>query len=370
MIICKGNWGGRRYIYLIAYCKNNLGDDLFIHIVCSRYPDCNFVILVEDEYNKGLVKIPNLTIIKKGTLIKGIDKIAEYTVGRAIVSCLIAKQCVCTVLLGGSVYMQTNPKWEMSYRMRERIQQVSNAFYLLGGNFGPYLSSDFVNKYMRLFEHCTDVCFRDLYSYNMFRKLDTVRYAPDIIFSMNKQSIREKDGSITIIPIQPEKRKELKPYSETYYRAIADLVRESLDVGRKTTLQSFCAAEGDHIAVDHILSLLEKEYRDIVDIQNYLGDNLDEILDTINKSEAVVTSRFHGMILGCYFNTKLCPIIYSRKMEDFLIDNNYKGFSTKISCMNHIRLSDVLNDRNMVESSFLKAGANRQFEYLDLELKR
>ena len=108
----------------------------------------------------------------------------------------------------------------------------------------------------------------------------------------------------------------------------------------------------------------------MVNIQHYLGDNLDEILNTINNSEAVVTSRFHGMILGCYFNTKICPIIYSRKMEDFLIDNNYEGFYRKISRMNHIRLCDALNDRNMVESSFLKAGANKQFEYLDLELKR
>lgn len=357
-------------IYIIAYCRNNLGDDLFIRIVCNRYPDWNFVILVEDEFNKGLVDIPNLIIIRKNILIKGLDKIAEYIIGRPIVSCMIAKQTVCTVLLGGSVYMQTNPKWKMSYKMRERIQRVSNAFYLLGGNFGPYLSIEFLNKYKHLFEHCADVCFRDQYSYKMFKELDTVRYAPDIIFSMNKQPKKEKDGSITIIPIQTEKRKELKAYSETYYMVIADLVREILEAGRKITIQSFCIAEGDQIAVDHILSLLESKYRNMVYLQRYSGDNLDEMLNTINESEAVVTSRFHGMILGCYFNTKICPIIYSRKMEDYLMDNNYEGFFAKISCMNYIRLRDVLNDRNLVDSSFLKVEANRQFEYLDLELKR
>lgn len=364
------NGGGIPYVQIIAYCRNNLGDDLFIHIICNRYPDWNFIILCEEEFNKGLADIPNLIIVKKNKAIKGLDKISEAIIGRTNVNCLIARQCVCTVLLGGSVYMQTNPKWESAYEMRKEIQRVSNAFYLLGGNFGPYFSLDFVDKYMHLFGLCADVCFRDRYSYEMFKDVDTVRYAPDIIFSMKKQVTKEKNGGITIIPIQTEKRKELKAFSETYYRAIVDLVREILETGRRVTLQSFCAVEGDQIAVTQILSMLGCKYRDMVYVQHYSGNNLDEILDTINQSEAVVTSRFHGMILGCYFDTKICPIIYSKKMEHFLMDNNYEGFSVKINCMNHIRLCDVLNDRNMVDSTLMKAEANRHFDYLDLALNR
>ena len=32
---------------------------------------------------------------------------------------------------------------------------------------------------------CDDVCFRDLYSYELFKDLSQVRYAPDIVFQMN-----------------------------------------------------------------------------------------------------------------------------------------------------------------------------------------
>ena len=42
-----------------------------------------------------------------------------------------------------------------------------------------------LNFQEKIFKICTDICFRDKYSYNLFKDIENVRYAPDYAFSYN-----------------------------------------------------------------------------------------------------------------------------------------------------------------------------------------
>ena len=344
-----------------------MGDDLFIRIICNRYPEWSFVVYCEDKYSEGLSDIKNLIIITKNFPLKILDKISELVCGRVYVNCLLAKMCYCAVQLGGSVYIQTQ-QWRSTYKSRKEINRLAPSNYLIGGNFGPFTSRDFLDAYRSLFNLCSDVCFRDKYSYEMFKDVGSARYAPDVVFSMRKPISKKKTGGITIIPIQTEKRADLCAYSNVYYKSLAGLVQESLESGRRVTIQSFCAAEGDQIAINNILSKIDDNNSDLLTIQLYTGDNLERMLETINRSEAVVSSRFHGMILGCYFETKIYPVVYSDKMENFLIDIGFSGHYAKINQMKKISLSDILYSENLIYSSMMKSEAEGQFIYLDSAL--
>ena len=61
-------------IYVIAYTRKNLGDDLFLDMLVSKYPYINFDISVEKiEYAKCLKRFNNVNIIVQKNKFKIID---------------------------------------------------------------------------------------------------------------------------------------------------------------------------------------------------------------------------------------------------------------------------------------------------------
>ena len=49
--------------YLFACIEKNIGDDLFVKIICDRYPDTDFVITSKAQYG-SLKEISNLHFSK------------------------------------------------------------------------------------------------------------------------------------------------------------------------------------------------------------------------------------------------------------------------------------------------------------------
>ena len=58
----------------------------------------------------------------------------------------------------------------------EEFEKKEKPVFILGANFGPYITQDFFDKYFFLFSKCHDICFRDSYSKELFKNLDNVRY--------------------------------------------------------------------------------------------------------------------------------------------------------------------------------------------------
>lgn len=47
---------------VFAYTKQNLGDDLFVKILCKRYPNTKFVLYAPNIYKKVFKDIKNLEV--------------------------------------------------------------------------------------------------------------------------------------------------------------------------------------------------------------------------------------------------------------------------------------------------------------------
>lgn len=47
-------------IIIYAYTKFNLGDDLFIKVLCERYPKTKFIIYAPKDYKKCFKDIKNI----------------------------------------------------------------------------------------------------------------------------------------------------------------------------------------------------------------------------------------------------------------------------------------------------------------------
>lgn len=52
-------------VFLTAYMACNLGDDLFITILCERYPSVNFYLFCSEPYTVAFKNIKNITVISE-----------------------------------------------------------------------------------------------------------------------------------------------------------------------------------------------------------------------------------------------------------------------------------------------------------------
>jgi colanic acid/amylovoran biosynthesis protein len=113
-------------IFVNAYLENNLGDDLFFEILQNRYPNQEYYLLSSSYKTTN----KNVHIISNEIIIKAIRKLQMKQI--------IANKCDINVVIGGSMYMETQnkiPKFSLG----------KNPYYILGANFGPYKTKEYFN---------------------------------------------------------------------------------------------------------------------------------------------------------------------------------------------------------------------------------
>lgn len=356
-------------ILIKYYCNLNLGDDLFIKILTERYSHIHFIIKNEGEmkvsfgknlekvsYNKFLIKLRNL--LRKLNLF---DDIIEY---------ILSKKVNGIVQIGGSIFIEDKWHYRALKDYHKYSRKIKKYWYILGCNFGPYKEKKFKEMYYQHFSECCDICFREKYSYNLFKDLPNTRYAKDIVFGLNIEQYNKKEY-ILISVIKPSIRKELIEKDEEYYRKISELSIDFIEKNKKVKLISFCKNEGDEEAIEKILSFIPKEYSENISSYSYRG-NIDEILEIIGKSEIVIATRFHAMILGFIFRKKVYPIAYSDKTINVLKDLEFKGNFCSFDNLKDISYEKILEnevlDEEIIEEA--KRDAERHFEKLDLFLNK
>lgn len=356
-------------ILISAYTNLNLGDDLFIKILTERLSEEKFVIcLNKNTYLKEYLNFRNLKKIRKNRyldfLFKKLRKIQNY-------SELLAyklNKCKVVVEIGGSIFIENNQIID-SLKRRNILRKLSKEYFILGANFGPYNSNEFLEEYYNFFSECSDVCFRDIYSYSLFKNLPNIRYAKDIVFSLNVGEYADKEY-ILISVIKPSIRKELFDKDNEYYNTIKNVAVDFLENGKKVKLMSFCKNEGDEEAIEKILKITPKNFRGKIDKYYYDG-NIEDALEIIGKAEAVVATRFHAMILGFIYRKKVYPIAYSKKTTNVLEDLEFKGNYCSFDNLNEISYEKIIEneilDENILELA--RKDAERHFEKLDLFLK-
>lgn len=354
-------------VFLYAYDKRNLGDDLFVHTIVKRYPNIQFYMWSDKGNRITFQSLPNLKVVDKNSVfVRLLNKIRGSLVSRY--RAWLENRCQAVVYIGGSIFMEYE-NWKQILNWWNYETQ-NRPFYVIGANFGPYRSEAYRNKLAEIFCNVKDICFRDQYSYKKFEMISTVRYAPDILFSysMRKLPVTHKQIFVSAINciIRGEGENSFVDYNEKYIFSLVELLKNYLKDGYRLVFGSFCNEEGDNQTVKRLmeeLNLSEDDPR--IDALFYDGTNMENILAGIATSEYVIATRFHATVLALVSGKPVFPIVYSDKtlnmLQDIGFQGNYvdlrkmKSVSYKYSKYNleHPQIIDIEKLAKMAEKHFI-----------------
>ncbi|WP_273832018.1 polysaccharide pyruvyl transferase family protein [Guptibacillus sedimenti] len=312
-------------IFVDIYLQYNLGDDLFLDILAEKYPETQFTInYLGKNYNQFISKYKNV-VARKYTFLNKIEQ--RLKIKDSITNFdSVADEHDGLLFIGGSIFREEQyHKSLYSERMKliKEFKKRNKAVFILGANFGPYTSNEFIDDYKKLFKLCDDVCFRDVSSFTIFEDIPQVRIAPDIVFQMKTEQYKpeEKTNTIGFSIIDVNHKKGLSSYSKEYIDSTVKTIDTFVEKGYECCLMSFCEKEGDLKVVKAIMSSLDSNTLNSVKIYNYKG-NLKEAITLIASFKLIVAARFHANILGMLLGSKIIPIIYSDKTSNLLKDLN------------------------------------------------
>lgn len=318
--------------FLYAYDKVNLGDDLFVRTILKHYPKTKFYIWSDRQNKVNFSDMKNLTVIDYNSLfVRTLNRLRPSLVVRY--KTFFEKKSDVVIYIGGSIFMQYDP-WEEFANWWE-YEAENRSLYVIGANFGPYQTEDFRIRFNRIFSKLHDICFRDKYSFDQFSDVEMVRYAPDILFSaMGEFSGMEKKKSVFVSPINCNRKGKdelcLSDKESVNNAELERICRFYIEDGYSVTLSSFCKEEGDEEIVKRIYDELASTF---VEVLNYNGKNLDDIMKRIASSEYVIGERFHAVVLGLAAGCQVLPVIYSDKTKNILKDLGFSGQMADIRTM-------------------------------------
>jgi len=308
-------------VYVSFYDQGNLGDDLMFLFMARRYPDTTFRYLDEGGGSASLFAAePN---VSRWVLPRYLDGVLRRL--RLPLSVIPAARRAAirtaqySVRVGGSLYMERGP-WRKHATDDEGLLRSREGALFLNGNFGPWRTVEFLNRYAGLFAKSIDVTVRDSESLRQFATVPTVRLAPDMLLALDPPPVSAPRSGVVVSVIDLTGRLDLADRREAYEQRIAWLVEDLVVTGREhVALMSFCAAEGDEAAIDRVLALLPPEVRSAVGTHTYRGD-AQAALTVLAGAERIIATRFHAMILGLAFGCRVACIAYSDKVTTALDD--------------------------------------------------
>jgi colanic acid/amylovoran biosynthesis protein len=367
----------QKTILVNAFTAFNLGDDLFLKILFERYPSIQFKLIASKEYNSFCTDFPNvkrvdlykLSFLKKALLkMTSISK-KQYN-NRFLISTVknMSGSADGYINIGGSVFIQNKEERSELEWLNSRIAKefYSKAKFIIGANFGPYKTAEFLAVHKVFFQSFDDVCFREITSYNLFKDLGNVRVAPDVVFQLQLNRYTKIEKTVGFSVIDLSERSDLKEYTKEYYSMIKNLIKLYIKRDYKVYLFSFCKIQGDEKIIHEILGDLNKIEKSNVKKVFYNGD-INNFLSIYGKIDKMYCTRFHSMILSMIFGQKFYPIAYSAKMTDCL---EYIGFGGEYSLITNIKQgteSDLLNliEDNVFNPEIQVRQAQLQFSSLD-----
>ncbi len=312
--------------YVDAYLAANLGDDLFVKILAEEFPNILFTMNYYGEYSKEtFVGQKNILFPKYSLSYRVLNRMHIYDYINDAER--ISKEYDGFILLGGSIFREES-FWGQVYHQRYSIikafREKNKPVFIIGSNFGPVLTQLFIDRYRDLFSQCTDVCFRDSYSYGLFSDLPNVRFERDVIFQYRFPKIQKKRDLIGFSIIDPSHVPSIKQKRELYLSLICNAIKEYIDKSFQCRIFAFCAAEGDEKIAYEIKYMLSEKERKKLEIEVYHGC-IESSVQAIGECSVLVASRFHANVLGLLAGQAVIPLVYSDKTMNMLNDSLFPG---------------------------------------------
>lgn len=381
----------KKKVFLNAYLAENFGDDLFLYIIAKRYENTDFYVLSLKSYkgslpsniffcltkfddqllkyeNKILALLNSFNLPARRLFPKGIRLLYRKRNQ-------LSKKYDSNIYIIGSGFMDRGILTKNE--LRTDLKYFSRNVHLLGCNFGPYYSEMFRMQYEKLFSKAKEICFRDSYSYELFKNLNNVRWESDIVFSYNgdidTSFSKENSSYVVISVVNLDKDGTVHSSKSEYYDFIANIAKWYLRRGIQVAFVGFCKQQGDNVAIDAILDVIPLNFSDLIHVINYPHESIESVLGLFKNADAVFASRYHAGIIGILFKCKTYFLAYSDKMVNVLhdIDSNirYIDISSKIDITAEdfiLKYGYSISDKRLND---IKESANRQFSLLDNMLK-
>lgn len=364
-----------KYNQIVAYINGNLGDDLFVKILCDRYPKQKFVLIGPKKYKRLFKSLHNLHYMSDDTIIlkiwiKIIFIIRRKTNNpylnryRMLVNYL-SRKVKCNVLITGSYFIENADRLNI---VRTEKPFYESKPYIINCNFGPYTSEEFYSTFYDYFSMSKWVSFRDKYSYNLFKNLKNVSFAPDVACTIDVKS-NNNNGKVILSVMNFAYTLDgfWKEIADKYYNKMKDIINYHLCHGQEVCLISFCKAQGDL----EIANNLKRDIKsDKVVVCDYEQLGLEESIQLMADSNIIYASRFHSMMLGMILGKKVVPFAYSNKMDNVLADLNYDYLQYQVDKMVDRDVEDYNNicvqlSNDIIEK--LRCESEKHFEMLDKE---
>ena len=363
-------------VYLFACIEKNVGDDLFVKLLCDRYPDVSFIIKSSAQYG-SIARIPNLHFSKlleywqrftNGSLRGFVKGITAHILG-LFLGYVLPKGDI-GIYIVGNVFRNSNYNgWRDSRWIRDRVSLVDN-FYLLSTNFGPYSDERWKEDFDRIYPTMADVCFRDKASYELFSSHLNTRYAPDAVISLGLRPHHDPTHKRVIISLIDcslrQRSKKLNKSAVSYESKMAAVARLFLYEGYNVTFLN-SQTEQDRPACDRVLNQLDSPNIEVID---YDG-NLEPIFELYRNSSCVVATRLHTIVLAWLHDIPVVPIVYDIKAENLLKTCRFTEKQYDICCLEGIsgdEIYDAMRQYDFTLSQEIIEASQLQFREIDKAL--
>lgn len=375
------------YIYVEGFWSTNLGDDIFLKILCERYPNALIETTMVNKHKQPFKNLSNLRIVglpeysnKFGMLVskavvsleKLIFRRGFYIYNRFFFK-LTSKPDV-YIEIGGSIFMfkkDEEVRKSFAYKRRKKIIEQVKHYFIIGSNFGPYYSEDQLDEYGLLYRKMDEVCFRDEYSKKLFEYLPNVRYEADVVLNLSVPDVIPEGEFIlfSLIDIKSKPDPEVGDYRKKaaqYFNVIREMIMNYISNGEKVILFSFCDVQGDAEISKKLLSSFSAEERKSIIVEHHR--TIDDSLNIIKNAKKIIATRFHAMILGWLYQKPTFAISYNDKtintIESLFPEQNYMSYLD----LEHLTFDFLESSFSRIDDktlSILKQSAKRQFNELD-----
>lgn len=374
---CEEREDSMKRVFIHAYTAGNLGDDLFIRILCERYQNVKFILLADASYKKRFKDIKNLKVYSVTDRIVRLTDRMFLKLGHSVKGFwkLLLRISFATVHIGGSIFVQHEEDFSVAYSLDYEIFQRSKRIFVIGANFGPYTDDRYYHCYSKLFKKYNGIVFRDQHSYKLFQGYSNVSFAPDVVFSYKIKDNIQKKHQVLISVIDMKHRQGrfgISHYDGLYKNFLVELTQHYLALGYKVKFISFCKYQGDEEAIQEILMQLKDLNESQIALCKY-DINLQECIDSFAESEIVIGTRFHSIILGWLMGKKVLPIVYDSKTKHTLEDNGCTFYieleALEKSITNIDQIIEKLKLASNINTDILVKESVGQFKYLDKVFK-